>query len=177
MSEIEWRPIPGWEGYYEASNQGDIRSVDRVVDRAGKSLFIQGQALALKTGKNGYLRVALYRDSKPTYSTVHRLVMLTFTGPRPVKHDICHRNGIRNDNRTENLYYGTRSENCLDMRLHGTNRNASKTHCKHGHEFTSENTYFNKGGGRKCKTCTLNRLAVKRSRSGSPDVLDRRWRK
>jgi hypothetical protein len=160
MSEIEWRPIPGWEDYYEVSNHGEIRSLDRVVTD-GK--VFRGKPKALKLGNNGYVHTSLYRGGQAKYSTVHRLVMLTFVGPRPVGHDICHRNGVRVDNRVENLYYGTRSENNLDKRAHGTDHNAKKTHCKHGHEFNIENTYWCSTGGRACKRCHSIRDARRRA--------------
>jgi len=163
VSDIEWRPIPGWEGYYEASSKGAIRSVDRVVVRGKRTLRLSGSPRVPKVGKNGYLYTSLYRSSEASYSTVHRLVALTFLGPRPVGHDVCHRNGVRSDNRVENLYYGTRSENNRDKRIHGTDHNASKTRCAQGHPFDDENTYLLPDRSRKCKQCATNRWHNKKT--------------
>lgn len=156
----EWRAIPGWEGYYEVSSDGQIRSLDRMTSRGQQ---IKGRVRTLNILPNGYALIALSRGSNRTARTVHSLVAETFVGPRPAKHDVCHRNGKRDDNRIENLYYGTRSQNNRDKVKHGTDHNASKTHCKYGHEFNNDNTYFRPEGGRACRRCRAIRYARKRN--------------
>ena len=156
MSEIEWRPVPGWGDYYEVSNRGEVRSLDRVTT-AGQHL--KGRIRTPNLRKDGYQMFAFYRGSARSSITVHRLVMLAFVGPCPEGQEVCHRNGVRHDNRLENLYYGTRSENNYDKRAHGTDHNASKTHCKYGHEFSPDNTYLRPEGGRRCRRCQANRYA------------------
>jgi len=92
---------------------------------------------------------------------VHQLVLEAFAGPCPAGQEVRHRNGRADDNRLENLHYGTRSANTLDKVAHGTHPQASKTRCKRGHEFTAENTlpnpYTLPDGtthiGRLCKAC------------------------
>jgi hypothetical protein len=146
----EWMAIPGWEGYYEASIHGEIRSLDRTTTIGQR---VKGKVLVPGLMPNGYLMVSLYRGSARHAETVHRLVMAATHGPCPDGFEVCHRNGKRNDNRRVNLYYGTRSENNLDKVRHGTDHNAVKTHCKQGHEFTPDNTYWRQEGGRTCRTC------------------------
>jgi hypothetical protein len=150
MSDIEWRPIPGWEGFYEASDHGDVRSLPRR-DRLGRKAG--GQLLA-KTERGGYLQVSLRRktEGERACMTVHKAVMLAFAGPRPSGHDIRHLDGNPLNNRRANLAYGTRRENNLDAVRHGTNLNAAKTHCLRGHELTDDNIYLFRTS-RACRRC------------------------
>ena len=103
----QWRTIPGYEGYYEASDQGRIR---RVAGGKGASI---GRVLKLYIEKNGYGTVRLSRDNTNKKYTVHRLISLTFFGERLDGMTVNHKNGIKTDNRSCNLEYMTRSENSL----------------------------------------------------------------
>jgi hypothetical protein len=122
---VEWRPIPGYEGYYEASDTGLIRSVDRVVTRVvgGRCIEQPVDAKVLSPGlnvDNGYLYVSLSRDGRGRSFSVQVLIALTFIGPRPHGLDVRHGDGVKINNTKENLCYGTRRENHLDKRRHGT---------------------------------------------------------
>lgn len=174
MSEAaKWKPIPEWEGYYEVSTQGEVGSVDRLVSDGSK---FRGKLRSLKIGKNGYVYTSLYRGGQAKYGTVHRLVALAFHGPCPDGYDVCHRNGVRADNRPENLYYGTRSQNNLDKRAHGTDHNARKTHCIHGHAFDAINTRWTPDGNRACRTCAASRKSKVAKSRRKPGMLYRgRW--
>jgi len=103
-----WKDIPGYEGQYQISTLGNVRSFRRSV--APK---------LLKPGRmpQGHLSVALGRNNS---QCVHKLVLLAFVGPAPYKHECRHLNGNPSDNRLENLRWGTRSENILDAVRHGT---------------------------------------------------------
>jgi hypothetical protein len=164
VNEVEWRPIPSWEGFYEVSNLGEVRSLPRITTANQR---LQGKVLAPNEMKSGYILVGMYRGSQRTADTVHRLVMLAFEGPCPNGYEVCHRNGKRYDNRWTNLYYGTRSENNLDKRLHGTDHNGSKTHCIRGHAFDADNTYWRTEGGRRCRRCQSIRYAQRKSRAAA----------
>ena len=125
MTEV-WRDVPEWQGFYQVSDQGGVRSVDRrwpVVNRFGNVEMRLHRGKALKPGqvKNGYEMVSFTRPGGVReYRYVHDLVTLTFLGPRPDGMEVCHRNGIRTDNRLANLRYDTRSRNALDRHVHGT---------------------------------------------------------
>lgn len=142
----QWRPIPGFPGY-EISDQGRVRSWrpwrGQPVPRIMRPL----------PDRAGYLRVAPFRDGRNVFRSIHRLVMEAFVGPLPDGMETRHLNGDKTNNRLSNLAYGTRSENTYDQIAHGTHVAARKTHCKRGHEFTSETTYLKKGGGRQCRAC------------------------
>lgn len=136
----QWRPVPGFEGLYEASNLGRIRS-PRVI-------------LKQRLNNMGYPVVELSKDGRSRESLVHRQVIKAFFGEPQPGMECRHLNGVPTDNRIENLAWGTHSENSIDQVIHGTHRNVRKTHCPRGHEFTPENTYIQpSNGGRICRQC------------------------
>ena len=119
-----WKDIPGYEGRYQASNLGHIKSLKRTVFSrnwsTGKPFPRTVPECILKPGRycrSGHLSVILGRGSfgKP----VHQLVLLTFCGKPPIKNEVLHINGDPTDNRLENLRYGTRTENILDVYRQG----------------------------------------------------------
>lgn len=110
-SQEVWKDIPGYEGKYQASNMGNIRSVERVIQRANGTTCTIKQRVLKQTSKAGYPHVNLgYNKTKK----VHALVALTFIGDRPCKADVRHKDGNKDNNKLSNLEYGTRSENNLD---------------------------------------------------------------
>ncbi len=104
-------PIPGWPGYH-ATEDGRIASTRRGVLRE----------LVPERTVHGYHRVCLMpaNGGPAEHHSVHALVLLTFVGPRPEGEQARHLNGIRTDNRRENLAWGTVAENHDDKRVHGT---------------------------------------------------------
>lgn len=110
----QWKPIPGYEGYYEASTDGRIRSVDRVVPH-GVHGFCKQKSKILKYALDakGYPRVALSDTRGIKTYTIHRLMALTYLGDRPQRHEINHVSGIKTDNSLKNLEYCTKSENAI----------------------------------------------------------------
>lgn len=151
-----WLPVPGYEGFYDASDLGRIRSLDRMVRTNGGAMRLSpGQVLAGGTYKDGHKHVTLCREGKRRTFTIHGVIMLTFVGPRPEGLEIRHLNGIPDDNRVVNLAYGTALENAEDRDdRHGRNFQSNKTHCPFNHKYTPENTYVVPTTGvRQCKAC------------------------
>lgn len=117
---IEWRPIPGYEGYYEVSSTGLVRSLDRTVVCAnGVEKRLKGRALQCFEQPSGHLFVGLRRGEGKKMFRVHSAVMLAFVGPRPNGLEVRHLDGNPKNNSLENLAYGTRSQNHLDAYRHG----------------------------------------------------------
>lgn len=148
----EWRTIPGYEGRYEASSLGRIRSI-----HTKRGPYVRRLRLDTHTGR---YRVTLNTDGIERAERVHHLVAEAFLGPRPDGRCVCHINGDALDNRAANLRWGTWSSNVHDMLAHGTHHMAKRTHCKNGHEFTPENTRYripksgvNPNPSRRCITC------------------------
>ena len=178
----QWRAIPGYEGIYEVSDQGSVRSLDRITPHGRR---LTGKLMKTSIGNHGYPMANLCRRGKYQMFTVHRLVMLVFVGERPNGLAVMHLNGIRTDNRLSNLRYGTYSENNRDIVKHGRHPNASKTHCKRGHEFTPENTLPHPGGkkARLCRTCQRQhqkahsdkKLSRSRQSEPRPNTPDEKW--
>ena len=110
-----WKDIPGYEGKYQASNLGRIRSLDREIGVAGVKghKTMKGRVLRPGPTKSGHLYVALGHGAagKP----VHQLIARTFIGPRPEGADVCHNDGDPTNNCVDNLRYDTRTNNILDV--------------------------------------------------------------
>jgi hypothetical protein len=156
MSE-NWRAIAGYAGY-QVSDQGRVRSLDRVITRLTKRgpvpARMKGRIRKPSSAGNGYCIVTLGR-ARPY---IHSLVLEAFVGPRPPGHQAAHGNGDRRDNRVENLRWATRDENEADKANHGTRLtgdrtpNGRKTQCRRGHPYDATNTMFHRGR-RSCRTC------------------------
>ena len=151
----QWRPIPGYEGLYEVSDHGRVKSLGRVTGGPyGSKRRVPPRILKPGMKRHGHLFVNLYNAEGKTNRTVHTLVAEAFIGPRPAKMYVCHWNDIPDDNRLENLRYATPRENGRDMVRNGNSNTANKTRCPRGHEYTGANLYVKSGGGRRCRACT-----------------------
>lgn len=113
MIEI-WKDIIGYEGYYQVSNLGNVRSLDRIIkNKNNKDIIRKGKIL--KPGvKHSSLFVNLNKNSKMKGYKIHKLVMLMFVGERPKDMHICHNDGNFKNNRLDNLRYDTAKENKKD---------------------------------------------------------------
>lgn len=110
-----WKDIKGYEGLYQVSNEGNVRSVDRIVqvERNG-SQFEQcrkGRIIRQLARRHGYLAVFLYKDGERIQVSVHRLVAEAFCEKKQGATEVNHKNEIKTDNRAENLEWVTHKEN------------------------------------------------------------------
>ena len=138
MSDEVWRSVVGYEGWYEVSNEGNVRSVPRVA-RNGRRF--PGLPLAAQAHRDGHLRVPLYRNSEEKFFFVHRLVLAAFVGECPPGMQGCHNDGDSTNNRLSNLRWDTVSANARDRVRHGRDAEARKTHCINGHPLSGKNLY------------------------------------
>lgn len=112
MIPEEWRPIKGYEGLYEVSSIGRVKSLcRRVIYPSGNSRWVPEKILKPSKSKKGYLSVSLYKNGKSTRSIVHRLVANAFIENPKEKPQVNHINEIRDDNRVSNLEWVTSKEN------------------------------------------------------------------
>jgi predicted XRE-type DNA-binding protein len=121
-----WLPVRGYEGLYDVSDLGRVRSLDRIVmsrNRWGPiAKHLRGQTLAQRTDYYGYQVVRLYRDGYGKWIRVHRLVGEAFLGPRQPGMDTRHGPGGQQANGVAEICYGTRAENEQDKIRDGTFR-------------------------------------------------------
>lgn len=130
MSTIEqWRPVAGYEGLYEVSNQGRVRSLDRLCKSDKRSdQWMKGKILCPKINPHRQNRctVALTRKGVPSYPYISRLVLTAFVGPAPRDHDAAHWDGDPTNNCLDNLRWATVSENMSDKKRHGTDSSGTR---------------------------------------------------
>ena len=138
-----WKDVVGFEGYYQVSDLGRVRSVDRVVRGGrGKPVKRKGKIRKLspysRSSGSGHLAAHLYKEGVLMPVGVHRLVLAAWVGPCPEGCEVRHGpNGVT-DNSVGNLSYGTRSQNSLDQRRDGTD-GGRKVVRSDGAEFASVN--------------------------------------
>ena len=94
----KWKPIPGYEGLYDVSDQGRVRSHYR-----------GGRILQMTKTRNGYPSVSLHKAGRQTTKAVHRLVAEVFLGPSELH--VNHKDGDKTNNRARNLEWCTHAEN------------------------------------------------------------------
>jgi len=118
MAEI-WKPVLEWEGFYEVSNLGRVRSLSNWV-KAGRGNMKRAGRILSNFNRQGRLFVNLNYGGYRTTVTVHRLVLESFVGLRPEGLECKHLNGNAANNHISNLVWGTKLENEADKVAHGT---------------------------------------------------------
>jgi hypothetical protein len=150
-----WLPVVGYEGYYEVSDLGRVRSLRR---RGTEETIMSTRV----EPHRGYSAIDLRRNNRRKRFFVHRLVAEAFLGPKPPGMQTRHLNDMKGDNRLLNLEYGTPSENQMDAVANGVHGQSSKTQCPSGHEYNAENTRL-RGGHRHCRRCHAEKERVRRA--------------
>lgn len=118
MEEV-WKDIEGYEGLYQVSNLGRVKSLEKIVLNKGSKIL--KPEIILKTGfsRDGYPLTTISKNNKTRTFRINRLVAQAFI-PNPENKDtVNHKNGIKTDNRVENLEWNTRSENVLHAYKYG----------------------------------------------------------
>ncbi len=140
MTQEIWKAVPGYEGSYEVSDLGRVRSLDRITlqrTRWGGVMerHWQGAVLAPRVNPQGYFRHILYLGlGEKRDCSAHEIVALAFLGPRPDGFETRHLDGNAANNTLANLCYGTTKDNAADRLTHG--RQHDNKGEKHGnHKF------------------------------------------
>ena len=107
-----WKDVVGYEGLYQVSNQGRVKSLERKLPHWRGGERIQKERILKPVVVGGYLRVGLSVDGKLKMLRVHRLVCEAFHENPDNKSDVNHINENKTDNRAVNLEWSTRRENC-----------------------------------------------------------------
>lgn len=111
-----WLPVVGYEGLYEVSDHGRVRSLDRVVlgrNRTGRVLAI------CYAGRRRVPQVSIGRDGVIRHRKIHQLVLEAFVGPCPPGMEGCHNDDDTQNNHLSNLRWDTRSANEIDAFRNG----------------------------------------------------------
>ena len=169
----EWRPIEGYEGLYEVSNTGRVRSLDRYVKSKGESYRLhKGKMLSPVIKDNGYLQLKLYCNGKLYKKYVHRLVAQAFIPNPDNLPEVNHRDEDKTNNRADNLEFcdhkynmnfGTRQEryrNTMLERGYWTGLSEKEYKKKYSKKYYQENrdkicdsrrSYYQKNKDRICE--------------------------
>ena len=129
MSSQIWKPVDGYQGFYEVSDHGTVRSIDRVVSLPkGRTKKIAGKIIAPKRHSQGYLFVSLSQGGTVKNRYIHRLVATAFIPNPHGLPEVNHLLGDKTDNRVASLQWVTHKENvqhAYDMGL------SSNVGCQH----------------------------------------------
>lgn len=162
--EETWLPVVGYEGLYEVSDLGRVRSLDRFVPGSCGSLVIRrGRVLRQEINRRtGRPRVCLARDGAKKTRNVSTIVLLAFVGPRGEGQVCCHNDGDVANSRLDNLRWDSQSANIKDAVAHGTHPFTVRTHCPRRHPLVAPNLSA-AHPGRTCLACNRSLSARRRA--------------
>lgn len=173
----QWLPVPGYEGYYEVSDLGSVRSLPRVTNGSfNGTRRLSGRVLRpVLGGPDGRRLVVLYRDGEGRSHFIYPIVLTAFVGPRPAGMEACHSDGDCTNDRLSNLRWDTPSSNILDAVEHGTHNNTRKTHCPRNHRLVEPNLVPSvlADGRRECLSCKKARSKKTRRLEAKGIQIDR----
>ena len=142
----KWRPVVGYEGLYEVSNLGRVKSLPRVEDQFYGTRLTSERILKQSPDKKGYMMAWLYKNKKRATMKVHRLVAIAFIPNSECKPQIDHINAIKTDNRLCNLRWCTGKENFhnpISYRRNSDSKFGDKNHnAKSVNQFSINGDYI-----------------------------------
>jgi hypothetical protein len=139
MKEI-WKDCKHYEGLYEVSNLGRVRSLDRYVANSGKSeRLTKGRIISQHSGSSGYLQVGLSKNGKTKYELVHRLVALAFLENPENLPQVNHKDECKTNNEVSNLEWCDRKYN---LNYGTVKQRISTKHTKRINQYDLEGNYI-----------------------------------
>lgn len=145
--EENWKDIKGYEGLYQVSDFGNVRSLDRdVLYSNGRIRTHKGRIITSRIGNSGYSLVILSKNGKTKGVLVHRLVCIAFNPNPENKPQVNHKDGVKHHNWKENLEWSTRSENMIHAHRTGLKKTTKAWTGKFGRDH--------------CKSKSVNQLAM-----------------
>lgn len=119
-----WKAVPGYGGFYLASNLGRIKVTERTIKKRYRGRIIEqlyeGKTLLASERRGGYRYVHLSVDKQAYVVAVHKMVLLAFVGESPSGYEACHNDGNPKNNEASNLRWDTHANNNRDKAKHGT---------------------------------------------------------
>lgn len=167
----QWRDIPGYEGRYQVSDQGRVKSLpfkQRYLLRTGVEAYrtTPERILAQQKQNSGYMLVHLHLDNKRKACTVHRLVALAFVPGRALT--VNHKSGIKTDNRAENLEWSSYTENHLHAVRLRLNKQALPVE--------TDGVLFPSAAQASRASCIATGTILRSAKRGIPDAYGNQWR-
>lgn len=128
----QWKDISEFEGSYQVSNTGKVRSLSRFVKykHGGKDRYWPGKIISPFNTKSGYLNVTLKISNRNHHRQVHRLVAAAFVGAFNARDQVNHKDGDKHNNNYDNLEIVTQSENMKHAFTNGLHSGVGSTHYK-----------------------------------------------
>ena len=114
MATEVWKPVDGYEGFYEVSSLGRVRSLDRVRPYRGSMRRYRGKVITpepVSAGEDRYQYVTLSKDGKVRKKSVHRLVATAFVDNPDGMPEVNHKDEVKTNNRADNLEWCDRKYN------------------------------------------------------------------
>lgn len=143
MENEIWKPIKGYEGYYDISNMGNVRVKDRIVycGRGINPKIRKGRIRKQGIYRNGYKKITLSVNGVQSTILIHRLVAIHFIPNPENKPQVNHKDGDKTNNRFDNLEWVTNGENQKHAFMNGLKINIKGSKCKNS-IFTESDVYL-----------------------------------
>lgn len=149
-----WKDIEGYEGDYQASSEGRIKSLSRFYyEKGGIKQPIPEAILKQTLNKKGYMYITLRKDCLPKTFRVHRLVAAAFIQNIDAKPQVNHKNGIKSDNRVENLEWCNNSENQIHSIRTGLRTKRSPQNLSNWHKTKAAKIHRDNFISKRAKEC------------------------